>query len=193
MLPNLIPTNDSQMSACRDACDDVGSNAFPFSMVILTERSELEASTGKGGMPTSTRLPYLGQIREKAQGRKERGMGRNTHTHIQLRDMLQVPGHRVLLSARVWEGDLGQRTPKAMEWGEIIGQRGRGRWAPSQNLDKEDRGGESGNQAGSHLCRWLYGLMLNKEYIALIRVDNQGPPTHPFFVCFFALSTFQSC
>lgn len=100
------------MSACRDACDDVGSNAFPFSMVILTERSELEASTGKGSVSASTRLPYLGQIREKTQGRKERGMGRNTHTHIQLRDMLQVPGHRVLLSVREWEGILDREPPK---------------------------------------------------------------------------------
>ncbi|ETE70816.1 hypothetical protein L345_03370, partial [Ophiophagus hannah] len=231
MLPNLIPTNDSQMCACRDACDDVGGNAFPFSMVILTERSELEASTGKGGMPTSTRLPYLGQIREKAQGRKEREGQGGTHTERQLRDMLQISGHRVLLSAKEWEGILDRETPcsdpalatqalrtaasppgggwkalalplsllllphqslpktpklallaadgpqhsKATERGHVMGQRGSGRWATSNDIKQEPL---------QMACKEGNGLMLGKESIALIRVDNLWFPNAPI-PCFF--------
>lgn len=68
-LPNLsIPTDDGQMSASGYACDYVGGDTFPLSVVVLTEGSELEAATWKGVVLASTGLPYLGQTTEKAQG-----------------------------------------------------------------------------------------------------------------------------
>lgn len=75
-----IPTDDCQMSASGNACDYVGSDTFPLSVVLLTERSELQAATWKGVVLASTGLPYLGQTTEKAQG-KEGGKD-TTQRHV---------------------------------------------------------------------------------------------------------------
>lgn len=89
-----IRTNDCQMSASGNACDYVGSDTFPFSVVFLTERSELQAATWKGVVLASTGLPYLGQTTEEAQG-KEGG------EKTQLRGMLQEHGSRVTYSGGI--------------------------------------------------------------------------------------------
>lgn len=56
-----VPTNDHEMSAGSDACDYVGGDTFPLSVIVFAERSELEAATWKGVVLASTGLPYLGQ------------------------------------------------------------------------------------------------------------------------------------
>ena len=75
-----IPTDDGQMSAGGNACDNVCGDTLPLSVVILAEGSELEAATRKGVVLASTGLPYLGQTREKEEGKEDKKEEENTKT-----------------------------------------------------------------------------------------------------------------
>lgn len=52
-------TDDEDASAGSDACDHVGGDTLPFSVILLAEGQELQAAAGEDVVLTLARLPHL--------------------------------------------------------------------------------------------------------------------------------------
>lgn len=68
-------TNDEDASAGSDACDHVGGDTLPLSVILLAEGQELQAAAGEDVVLTLAWLPHLPQTKPQLGGKHTNRLG----------------------------------------------------------------------------------------------------------------------